>query len=64
MTLGPEALVLGPEPPLCGEGLGALGFQGLFPGVEEVIVEAEGARGLGDGVALLSDELDGFGLEL
>jgi hypothetical protein len=41
-----------------------VGFEGVFPGADEVLVEAEGARGLGDGVALLGDELDGLGLEL
>src|SRR5947209_8318306 len=47
-----------------GEGLAALGFQRLLPGADEVLVEAEGACGLGDGVALLSDELDGLELEV
>jgi hypothetical protein len=41
-----------------------LGFERLLPVADEVVVEAEGARGLGDGVALLGDELDGLRLEL
>jgi hypothetical protein len=47
-----------------GKGLVALGFQGLLPGTEEGFVDAEGAGGLGDGVALLGDELDRLGFEL
>jgi hypothetical protein len=49
---------------LAGEGVRVLGFEGLLPVAEEVVVEAEGAGGLGDGAALLGDELDGLGLEL
>jgi len=45
------------------EGIGALAFEGVFPGADEVSVEAEGAGGLGEGVALLGHELDGLGLE-
>jgi len=42
----------------------ALGFEGVLPVADEVLAEAEGASGLGDGGALLGDELDGLGLEL
>jgi hypothetical protein len=42
----------------------ALGFEGLPPVADEVVAEAEGACGLGDGVALLGDELNGLRLEL
>jgi hypothetical protein len=73
VALGLEALVLGAEaqPLLDGrevapaeEGLVALGLEGLLPGAEEGLVDAEGACRLGDEVALLGDELDGLGLEL
>ena len=47
-----------------GEGLWALGLHRLFPGAEEIVAESEGACSLGDGVALLGDELDGLGFEL
>jgi hypothetical protein len=46
------------------EGLVALSLQGLLPGAEQGIVDAEGACGLSDGVARLGDELDRPGLEL
>src|SRR4029453_6792035 len=49
---------------VAGEGLVALGLQGLLPRTEEGLVDAEGACSLGDGVALLGDELDRLGLEL
>src|SRR5438477_13051790 len=52
------------EFPPAGEGVLALGFEGVLPVADEVVAEAEGACGLGDGVALLGDELDGLGLEL
>jgi hypothetical protein len=42
----------------------ALLVHGLLPGAEQGFVDAEGAGGLGDGVALLGDELDRLGLEL
>ncbi len=42
-----------------GEGLVALGFEGLLPGAEEGLVDAERAGGLGHGVALLGDQLGG-----
>ena len=38
--------------------------ESLLPVADEVVVETEGAGGLGDGVALLGDELDGLRLEL
>ena len=44
--LGPEATVFfleGGEFALAGEGLATLGFEGLFPGADEVLVQAEGA---------------------
>src|SRR5262249_45876269 len=47
-----------------GEGALTLGFEGTLPVADEVLADAEGACGLGDGVALLGDELDGLGLEL
>ena len=49
---------------MAGEGVFALGFQGALPVADQVLVDAEGTRCLGDGVALLGDELDGFRLEL
>ena len=49
---------------MSGEGLVALVLECLLPGAEEGLVDAEGAGGLGDGVALLGDELDRLGLEL
>jgi hypothetical protein len=49
---------------VAGEGLVALGFQGLLPGAEQGLVDAQGACALGDGVALRGDELDRLGLEL
>ena len=49
---------------MAGEGLLALGLEGLLPGAEERLVDAEGACGLGDGVAPLGDEFDRLGLEL
>ena len=42
----------------------ALCVEGVLPVADAVLAEAEGACGLGDGVALLGDELDGFRLEL
>jgi hypothetical protein len=42
----------------------ALILHGLLPVADEVLAEAEGACGPGDGVALLGDELDGLRLEL
>src|SRR5262249_29167257 len=47
-----------------GKGVLAVGLQGLLPVADEVLVEAKAAGGLGDGVALLADELDGLGLDL
>src|SRR5581483_7783809 len=67
LVLGPEAaefVLDGGEPALAGERLAALGRQGLPPVADQVLADAEGPRGLGDGVALLGDEPDGFGLEL
>src|SRR5262245_43957135 len=49
---------------MAGEGVFALGFEGLLPVAEEVVLDAAGACGLGDGVALLGNELNGLGLEL
>jgi hypothetical protein len=49
---------------VAGEGLVPLGFPGLLPGAEQGLVDAEGAGGLGNGVAALGDELDRLGLEL
>ena len=49
---------------MAGKGLVALALEGLLPGAEERLVDAEGAGGLGDGVALLGDELDRLNLEL
>jgi hypothetical protein len=49
---------------LAGEGVFALVLEGLLPVADEVVAEAEGACGLGDGVALLGDEFDGLRLEL
>src|SRR5262249_36116677 len=48
---------------VAGEGLVALALEGLFPGAEEGLADVEGASGLGHGVALLGDELDGLDLE-
>src|SRR5579875_748734 len=42
----------------------ALDFEGLLPVADEILADAEGACGLGDGVALLGDELDSLRLEL
>src|SRR5579871_463226 len=47
-----------------GEGLFTLSFEGLLPVADKVLADAEGTCGLGDGVALLGDELDGLRLEL
>jgi hypothetical protein len=47
-----------------GEGLLALGLQRLLPVAEEVLAEAEGACRLGEGIALVGDELDRLGFEL
>src|SRR5262245_20452258 len=49
---------------MTGEGLFAPRFESLFPVANEIVVEAEAACGLGDGVALLGDELDGLRFEL
>ena len=54
----------GGEVAVAGEGLFALVVEGLLPVAEEVLAEAKGAGGLGNGVALLGDELDGLDLEL
>src|SRR5262245_21006656 len=48
---------------MTGEGLFAPRFESLFPVANEIVVEAEAACGLGDGVALLGDELDGLRFE-
>src|SRR5262245_45415741 len=45
-------------------GLVALGFPGPPPVADRVLIDAEGAGGLGDGVALLGDELSGVRLRL
>jgi hypothetical protein len=39
-----------------GEGFGALVLEGLLPDADLVVVDAERASGLGDGVALLGNE--------
>src|SRR2546423_8402437 len=57
-------LLEGGELAVAGEGVFALGFEGVLPVADEVLAEAEGAGGLGDGVALLGDELNGLRLEL
>src|SRR5262249_37435734 len=49
---------------VAGEGRFTLVEKGLLPVTQEVRGDAEGAGSLGDGIALLSDELDGLGLEL
>src|SRR5262245_63507558 len=49
---------------MTGEGLFAPRFESLFPVANEIVVEAEAACGLGEGVALLGDELDGLRFEL
>jgi hypothetical protein len=66
-VLSPEATVLlleGSQLAMAGEGVFALGLAGVRPVAEEVLTEAEGASRLGDGVALLRDELNGRRLEL
>jgi hypothetical protein len=74
VTLGQEPLVLGPEAAVllveggelavAWEGMWALVREGLPAVAEEVLTEAEGAGSLGDGRALLGDELDSLRLEL
>ena len=49
---------------MSGESLFALVLKCLLPGADEVLVQAERASGLNDGVALFGDELDGLDLEL
>lgn len=39
-------------------------LEGMFAVADEVLVESEGAWGLGDGIALFSYEFDRLGLEL
>ena len=58
-----QLLLEGWEFALAGEGVLALVEERWLPIADEVLAEAEGACGLGDGVALLGDELDGRGLE-
>jgi hypothetical protein len=43
----------GGEAAVAGGSLVALRLEGCLPGAEQVLAEAEGAGGLGDGVALL-----------
>ena len=67
LVLGAETLDLfleGRRVALTGEGVDALIVEGLLPVADEVLADAEGASSLGDGVALLGDELDGLDLEL
>ena len=45
------------------ESLVALGFESLFPVADEVVLDTERAGRLGDGVAVLGDELNGLRLE-
>jgi hypothetical protein len=66
-VFGVESAVLlleGGEVALSGKRLLALFVEGLLPGADEVLVQAEGSSGLGDGVAFFGDELDSFDLEL
>jgi hypothetical protein len=42
----------------------AVVVEGLLPVADEIVVDAQRACGLGDGITLLGDELDGLGLEL
>ena len=46
------------------KGLLSLVLESLLPVANEVVAESKGACGLGDGIALLGDELDRLGLEL
>src|SRR6516164_4497383 len=46
------------------KGVLAFVLKGLLPVADEVVVEAERACGLGDGIALLGNEFDRLGLEL
>ena len=57
-------LLEGGELAVAGKGVLALSFEGVLPVADKVLAQAEGACGLGDGVALLGDEFDGLGLEL
>jgi hypothetical protein len=63
-TQATEFLLEGRKTALTREGLIALLLESGLPGTDEVLVEAEGASGLGDRVAFLGDELDGLEFEL
>src|SRR5436305_6788493 len=54
----------GRELTVSGEGLVAFLVEGLLPGAEQRLADVQGAGGLGHGVALLGDQLDGLDLEL